>query len=143
MSAQHVAYVANGAVSLEERTLQASDFSEADRGVANVAEGAAGGDGALSAEEQAALKLAEKVAREEERRLQKRRSAAPKKLAQLEEKIGAAEAQLEALGAEMLAAGSDASRAVELSQQQAAVQARIDGMYEEWEELEELLGAVA
>ena len=83
------------------------------------------------------------MAREEERRLQKRRSAAPKKLAQLEEKIGAAEAQLEALGAEMLAAGSDASRAVELSQQQAAVQARIDGMYEEWEELEELLGAVA
>ena len=41
----------------------------------------------------------------------------------------------------MLAAGSDASRAVELSTQQAAVQARIDGMYGEWEELEALLEA--
>eukprot|EP00964_Phaeocystis_antarctica_P111731 scaffold76021_cov62-Phaeocystis_antarctica.AAC.4 len=41
----------------------------------------------------------------------------------------------------MLAAGSDASRAIELSTQQAAVQARIDGMYGEWEELEELLEA--
>ena len=41
----------------------------------------------------------------------------------------------------MLAAGSDASRSIELSTQQAAVQARIDGMYGEWEELEALLEA--
>ena len=41
----------------------------------------------------------------------------------------------------MLAAGSDASRAIELSTQPAAVQARIDGMYVEWEELEALLEA--
>ena len=75
----------------------------------------------------------------QERRLQKRRSAAPKKLAQLEGAISEAEGELEALGELMLAAGSDVSRAVELSVQQAAVQARIDNMYEEWEELEELL----
>ena len=92
-------------------------------------------------EEQAAFREGEKAEAAEERRQQKRRSAAPKKLAQLEASISAAETELEALGDEMLAAGSDASRAVELSTQQAAVQARIDGMYGEWEELEALLEA--
>ena len=77
----------------------------------------------------------------QERRQQKRRSAAPRKLAQLEGAISEAETELEALGEQMLAAGSDASRAVELSTQQATVQARIDDWYEEWEELDELLEA--
>ena len=42
MRCSHVAYVANGRVALEERSLRPSDFSEADRGVANVAADAAG-----------------------------------------------------------------------------------------------------
>ena len=90
-------------------------------------------------EEQAAFREGEKAEAAEERRQQKRRSAAPKKLAQLEGGISEAEGELEALSRQMLAAGSDASRAIELSTLQAAVQARIDGMYEEWEQLEELL----
>ena len=102
MRCSHVAYVANGRVALEERSLRPSDFSEEDRGVANVAADAAGGGG-LSMEERAAFREVEKAEAAEERRQQKRRSAAPKKLAQLEASISEAEAQLEALADQTLA----------------------------------------
>jgi ATPase subunit of ABC transporter with duplicated ATPase domains len=137
----HVAYVNNGAVTVEERALRPSDFSEADRGVANV-------DGEALAAAEAAVEAAvdpaeEKAFREQERRLQKQRNAAPKKLEKVQAAVEAAEAELEQLGRDMMAVGSDASAALELSKQQDEVQAKVDELYEQWEELEELIAQPA
>jgi len=128
----HVAYVAGGSVTLEERELRASDFSEDDKGVANVdAQAKAQAETEADREERKAMAQLD-------RKAQKERLAAPKKLKQVEGKIADAEAELEALSAQMLECGSDAQRAVELSEQQAQVQSRVDELYEEWERLEEL-----
>ena len=133
LRASHVGYVCDGACVVEERELRDADFSEADRGVRNrfVA-----GDvppppppPALSPEELKAQRAAERSA-------QKVQSAAPKKLARLEDKIAEAETALEALGAEMLAAGADVGRLGELEEQRAALQAQVDGWYGEMEEVE-------
>lgn len=129
----HVAYVAEGQVTLEERELRPSDFSTADRGVANVDVDESGERGAPVDKE------AEKAFRADERRVQKERSAAPKKLKVVEEKIAKAEAKLEALAAEMVAAGSDASKALELSAEQDKVQSQVDELFEEWERLEAVM----
>ena len=97
----HVAYVADGACTIEERELRDADFSEADRGVTNAA--------AKDEEEgaRAAMSAAQaKVQREEERRLQKLRSAAPKKIVKLEASIAAAEEEVETLDAQMLKDGN-------------------------------------
>ena len=129
----HVAYVANGGVKVEERDLRPSDFSEADRGIANV-EGAMEGDASPSSDP-----AAEKAAREVARQLQKARNAAPKKLTVVQQKIEAAENELEQLDAKMMAVGADASKALELSHEKQEVQARVDALYEQWSELEELI----
>ena len=72
---------------------------------------------------------------------QKARNAAPKKLEKLQAQIEAAEEALAQLDADMLAVGADASKALELSEQQQAMQAQVDAYYEQWEELEEMLAA--
>ena len=132
----HVAYVANGRVSVEERELRPSDFSVSDRGVANVdAELAA----EAAAEAAARDPVAEKAAREVERRLQKARSQAPKKLKEVEKKIEKAEAELEELDGELMRVGADASKALELTQKRSEVEASVEALYEQWEELEGLL----
>ena len=43
----------------------------------------------------------------------------------------------------MFAAGSDMALARELSEKRSTVQLQIDGLYAQWEELEELLSEVA
>ena len=88
ISCTHVAYVANGAVTIEERDLRPSDFNEVDRGVSNV-------DGAAVEEGPPRDLAAEKAAREEERRMQKLRNAAPKKLEKLFAQIEEGEEELE------------------------------------------------
>jgi ATP-binding cassette subfamily F protein 3 len=133
----HVAYVANGAVSVQERELRPADFSETDRGVANIDADAAAKAGPPRDP------AAEKAARAAERQLQKAISQAPKKMQQVEAQIEELEAELARLDSEMLAVGADASKALELSQQQQQVQARVGELYTQWEELEALLASPA
>ena len=71
--------------------------------------------------------------------MQKLRNAAPKKLEKLFAQIEEGEEELATLEREMMSVGADASKALELSTQQGAVQARVDGLYEEAEQLEALL----
>ena len=80
-----------------------------------------------------------KARREEERRQQKQRAAAPKKIAKLEASIGEAEAQIEQLDNEMVAAGSDMEALTELGAKRDALQGKFDVWYAEWDELEALL----
>lgn len=131
----HVAYVANGVVSLDERELRPADFNELDRGVSNVD----GDSAAAAAASPPRDPAAEKAAREEERKLQKARNAAPKKLEKLFAQIEEGEEEMAKLEADMMAVGADASKALELAEEQAKVQARVDGLYEQAEELEFLL----
>ena len=128
----HVAYVADGRVTLEERSLRPGDFGEAERGVANLEE---------VVEEAGAPRdrVVEKAAREAERRRQKALHSAPKQLERVQAQIEQLEAELVEREEAMMAVGSDAAKALELSSEQQAVQARIDALYEQWEELEELL----
>ena len=78
-----------------------------------------------------------------ERRQQKARSAAPRKLEKLQAQIEKAEAQLEELEAELLKVGADASRALALSEEQQQKQGEVDELYAQWEKLEELLATPA
>jgi len=130
----HVAYVADGRCVVEERELRASDFSEADRGVRNAE--VASEEAAEAAEVDAAEAKAQ---REEERRLQKLRSSAPKKVAKLEALIAEAEAQIAQLDDEMLKAGSDLGILTDLTAQRDSLQGKVDAHYKEWEALEELM----
>uniref|UniRef100_A0A7S4MUE9 ABC transporter Uup C-terminal domain-containing protein n=1 Tax=Prymnesium polylepis TaxID=72548 RepID=A0A7S4MUE9_9EUKA len=128
----HVGYVADGACRFEERELRDDDFSEADRGVRNAEISADNGGASESAVEA-------KARREEERRQQKQRAAAPKKIAKLEASIGEAEAQIEQLDNEMVAAGSDMEALTHLGARRDALQGKVDAWYAEWDELESLL----
>jgi len=136
LRATHVGYVSGGSCRVEERPLRDSDFSEADRGVRNSLGG--GDDDDPNAE----LSAAEaKAARELERQRQKRLSAAPKKIATIESKVDALEAELHEIDGAMLQAGADVAKLAELGAAREGVQQRVDGLYAEWEELEELLVA--
>ncbi|KAL3929293.1 MAG: hypothetical protein SGPRY_002019 [Prymnesium sp.] len=121
---------------VEERELRDSDFSEADRGVKNAHSHEDANVSALSAAEAKAL-------REEERKRQKLRSSAPKKIAKLEERISDAEEQLEAIDAKMLQAGADLQKLDDLGAQRTELQETVDAYYEEWNELEALVAELA
>ncbi|EOD08222.1 hypothetical protein EMIHUDRAFT_453200 [Emiliania huxleyi CCMP1516] len=136
LRATHVGYVSGGSCRVEERPLCDSDFSEADRGVRN---SLGGGDDDDSNAELSAAEA--KAARELERQRQKRLSAAPKKIATIESKVDALEAELQEIDGAMLQAGADVAKLAELGAAREGVQQRVDGLYAEWEELEELLAA--
>ena len=136
LRATHVGYVSGGSCRVEERPLRDSDFSEADRGVRN---SLGGGDDDDSNAELSAAEA--KAARELERQRQKRLSAAPKKIATIESKVDALEAELQEIDGAMLQAGADVAKLAELGAAREGVQQRVDGLYAEWEELEELLAA--
>jgi len=129
LRATHVGYIADGACVVEERGLRASDFSETDRGVRNAAVATCED---ISAAEAKAERAAERAAR-------KRRGAAPKQMERLEGLIAKGEARLTGLDAEMVAAGADAGRALELVEERAAAERQIDEWMLEWENLGELL----
>ena len=63
----------------------------------------------------------------------------PSARAKIDELLGAKQAELEVLDHDLMSVGADASRALELTQQREALQASVEGLYEQWEELEALL----
>ena len=77
--------------------------------------------------------------KEADKAAQKRRYNGPKRIAQLEKLVESKERELAAIEAALKAAASDASAALKLFNDQAAMQANIDALYEEWEDLESLL----
>ena len=134
----HVGYVSAGSCVIEERSLRDSDFAEGDRGVRNSdANGARAADEGGAAERLSPEEA--KAARKAERQRQKALSTAPKKIAQLEGRIGDAEAELEAIDEQMVAAGSDLGRLAELTVTRERIQQKLEAWYAEWESLEELL----
>ena len=126
----HVGYVSGGSVTVAQRSLRDSDFSVDDSGVANAEAGSAGNGAAPKPS---------KAEREAERQLQKERGAAPKKIKTVEGKIEKAEEKIATLDDELLAAGNDSQRCVELSAEQATLQQQLEALYEEYERLETLL----
>jgi len=123
----HVGYVCDGRVTVEERALRPSDFSEADRGVRNVA---------TEADASTAAPADSKEERMRKRQQQKELSALPKKMDKVEAAIADAEANVAALEKSMLEIGADAGRAIELSAERDAAQAKVDDLYAQWEALE-------
>ena len=68
--------------------------------------------------------------REAERQQQKERGAAPKKIKTVEGKIEKAEEKIATLHDDLLAAGNDSQRCVELSTEQAMLQEELEALYE-------------
>ena len=130
--ATHVGYVADGAVSVEERDLRDSDFSTADSGVSNCDQGEL-------ARATAAAAARDPAARQAERDAMRERGRAPKKIAAVEKKIEEAEGRAEELDAQLLEAGSDVELAMRLSTERQALVATVEELYEEYERLSNLL----
>ncbi|KAJ8598248.1 hypothetical protein CTAYLR_005505 [Chrysophaeum taylorii] len=68
----------------------------------------------------------------------RRRYNAPKLIAKVEAKIQTVEADAAALDAEMVAAGADAGKLLDLAERRDALQLELDALYAEWEDLEAL-----
>lgn len=122
LSATHIAYIADGTVSIEQRSiLKDSDFSEADKGVANVDE--ASMDTASPEEKKAAKKAGKK-----NQELRKQMSKTEKNIAKTEEKM-------EKLSTKMMEAGADTSKVSKISEEMDELQQKLDKLYEVYEEL--------
>jgi len=133
----HVAYVSSGRITLDERSLRDSDFTVADRGVANVAP-----TPVLAVEDrQVAVvdTVQAKVAPNLDRAQQKARGNAPKKIKTIEKKVAELEAQIRQIDAEMLQAGADASKTVDLLARKKEAERESEQLLSEWEQLEALL----
>jgi len=76
-------------------------------------------------------------------KLRKKAYNAPKRIAKLEVMIEEMEEELESIDAEMLEHGSDVGKLVDLTEKRGKIETKIMELMEEWEELEELLAAVA
>ena len=126
----HVATVADGGLILEERELRRADFSQG-RGIINSEEN--------SAEVSNLDRERVKAIARDERAIQKRRKAAPKRILVLESKIADAEAQLERIDLDLLKAGSDVELVVELNQRRFDISSSVEALYDEWAELEQML----
>ena len=66
---------------------------------------------------------------------------APKKIKKIEEKIERLEGKIVAIDDDMVAAGADVGRCIELQATKDELQRELDACYAEWEELEALIAA--
>lgn len=118
----HVAYVADGKVTVEERALIPEDFNEVDTGVVNVdssATDAASTPGGIGGETAPKPKVV-KLSRDDYKASQK-----------LQNKIERLEDKLEKVNGEMMEAGSDTDLLSELSNKAAELQAEVEELYEQ------------
>jgi len=113
----HVAYVADGKVKMEERTLMPSDF-KMDKGVANV--------GAESAAPKKPAK--NKLSYQQQKDVQKQ-------IAKCEKRIEEVEEEMEELAAKMAEVGNDFDKLSEIGAQNEKLQEEADKLYEEYEDL--------
>ena len=140
MHATHVAYVNGGAVTIQERPLNADDWRDdctepdadfCDTGDLDYSEGGASGVGG-----------GERLSPEEEKRrkeLRRQAGKVPGIIKKLEAKIADAEEEVAALDEAMYAAGADTGAVMDLLAKKEPLQEKIDGWYADWEKNEELL----
>jgi ATPase subunit of ABC transporter with duplicated ATPase domains len=83
------------------------------------------------------------VAKEIDPKIRKQAYNAPKRIARIEVMVEEAESRIAALEEEMLANGKDVGKLVDLSKEKEALETKVAGLLEEWEELESVLAAVA
>ena len=130
----HVLTVADGAATLEKRELVDADWdvSSIDERGAIVEEAAA-----------APAAAAPVVVVEEDAATRKKRHNAPRRMAKLEDLIADADAAIAAVDDDMVAAGADVGKAVDLQKRRDALQADLDGLWAEYDELDALLAVAA
>lgn len=135
----HIGLIRNRRLVVEERPLRPTDWAfdvEGDKAGGATATGASKGDGGAAAgagEEKPQLSYAEQRARF------KKISAAPKRIAKLQELLEEKEAKVEEYDRDMYKNGADAGRVMELSERRDALASEIEGLYAQWEELELLV----
>lgn len=120
--ATHVAVVRDGVVTIAEG-VRAEDFDLTPPAAA-----------ARAASSAAAVAHADRKAERRARQKMEKRAVA------VQDEISSAEARLEAIDEELVAAGADLDALTRLSAERAAVEAGIEALFEEWETLEAELG---
>ncbi|MCA9494199.1 MAG: ABC-F family ATP-binding cassette domain-containing protein, partial [Myxococcales bacterium] len=83
---------------------------------------------------------AEAVDHQERKRRQREAERARRRLQQVQDEIPKAEAKLAELDDALIAAATDHAKVTELARQREQVQSAVDGLYAEWEALEEAVG---
>lgn len=87
----------------------------------------------------------QKTLSKEEKRMQekerKRRLNAPSRIKKIEAMVATLDDEMKAVDDKMMAAGSDVSKAMELSEKKTELEGRSKKLYQEWEELESLLSS--
>ena len=127
-----VGTVANGELTIEERSLNQSDWKRYDM-VAQTS------DEACAEENTKTLTPEEK---EEWDRKRKSAFNAPKRIEKIEQKIEEIETEIAAIDDEMMEVGTDVGKLTDLSEKKEQQQSKIDDLMIEWEELELLLEEV-
>ena len=131
----HVCSVAGGGVALEERNLRDDDWVvEGDGRAVEAAEENEGANAA--AEQQGGGAAAKRELTGEER---KKLFNAPKRIKKIEILVEDKEEKMKELDDSMLEFGSDVSKLTELSEKKTKLEAEVESLMAEWEELEELL----
>lgn len=128
----HVAVVADSTVNLQARDLAESDWT-----VASIDARSSSSEDVLSDQTEALSAPIEVVEESAEQR--RRRFNAPKLIAKLEAKIADKEALIAEIDEQMVEAGADAAKCLELAQRRDTLQPDLDAMYEEYAELDALL----
>jgi len=95
----------------------------------------------LEAAASQAQKMAQKAAKKLSFEDNKRRGNAPKRIQKIEAQVEKIEAEVAEIDGQMLNVGSDYGKVAELEEKRGEKQAKLDALYQEWEELEELLAS--
>ena len=137
LSATHVAYVIDGGVQIEERTLRDSDWVAATTVALEdeVTDAAV----AAAATSPSSAAVSSPTAAPVDPEARRRASKAPGQIKKLEAKIADAEGKMATIDAEMMEKGSDVDFLKEATTKREDLQAKVDGWYEEYEQLEMLL----
>ena len=141
LQATHVAYINNGAVTLEERALKAEDWKDdiaTEATSDDYATSHSGADADVTGDYQ---KVGTLSLEEEKKSKELRRQAGkvPGLIKKLEAKIETAEEEMAHLDETMYACGTDTATLMELNEKKELLQKKLDAWYKDWEEKEELL----
>ena len=132
----HVCSVAGGAVSLEERNLRSDDWVvEGDGRAVEAAEDNHEVNAAAEQQDQGAVAAKRELTAEERKKL----FNAPKRIKKIEALVEDKEGKMKELDDSMLEFGSDVSKLTELSEKKTKLEADVESLMAEWEDLEELL----
>lgn len=130
----HVATVDNGRLVLEERSVRDSDWNSIDLSTQN---------SDATAEANDATQDSAASSSQIDPALRKKAYNAPKRIEKLETLIEKTEAKISDIDEQMMAAGSDVGKLVDLNKEKEKLEETVAEYMDEWEQLEELLAQVA